>query len=187
MTFAQIKELAVRQYNLDTEDLPDVEPDVSGYVNDGYNRVNQRHYKPWRTDTVAVDGPVVPFASLSETPTALVRVANARISARMNEAEQVIELPAGVSISTVHVDIAYYYLPAPMEDAVDEPELPEWVHPYLADYATWLLYRNGNISKQNRGQAFLARFEEAMRRLKPFGSDRLGGQFFGLYAPNLMV
>ena len=40
----------------------------------------------------------------------------------------------------------------------DEPLLPEWTHRYLADWATWLVYRNGNPQKQQRGYAFRESF-----------------------------
>lgn len=41
----------------------------------------------------------------------------------------------------------------------DTPELPVWMHRALADYATWMVYRNGNPQKQQRGYAFRAAFE----------------------------
>lgn len=41
----------------------------------------------------------------------------------------------------------------------DAPNLPEWMHRYIADWATWLIYRNGNPQKQQRGMAFRASFE----------------------------
>ncbi len=47
----------------------------------------------------------------------------------------------------------------------DEPELPEWTHRALADYATWMIYRNGNPQKQQRGMAFRAAFEEVLSRI----------------------
>ena len=49
-------------------------------------------------------------------------------------------------------------------DAEDAPELPEWMHPAIADYATWLIYRNGNAVKQQRGMTFLSSFNDYKRR-----------------------
>jgi hypothetical protein len=40
----------------------------------------------------------------------------------------------------------------------DEPELPEWLHRYICDWATWLVYRNGNPQKQQRGMAYYQSF-----------------------------
>lgn len=51
----------------------------------------------------------------------------------------------------------------------DEPELPEWMHRYIADWATWLIYRNGNPSKQQRGQAFWSNFQRLLTKLADCG------------------
>ena len=51
----------------------------------------------------------------------------------------------------VHVgDTGYAALSA---DA-DVPETSAWTHRALADYGTWMVYRNGNPLKQQRGYAF---------------------------------
>lgn len=42
----------------------------------------------------------------------------------------------------------------PLAEETDEPNTPEWTHHFLADWATWLIYRNGNPQKQQRGYAF---------------------------------
>jgi len=52
-----------------------------------------------------------------------------------------------------------------LENGTDVPNLPEWIHRYIADWATWLIYRNGNPQKQNRGMAFRSSFEEMLAKL----------------------
>ena len=47
-------------------------------------------------------------------------------------------------------------------DDTDTPKTPEWTHRYLADWATWLIYRNGNPQKQNRGMAYRESFESML-------------------------
>ena len=47
---------------------------------------------------------------------------------------------------------------SPSDPPVDVPLTPEWTHKYLADWATWLVYRNGNPQKQQRGYAFRESF-----------------------------
>lgn len=47
----------------------------------------------------------------------------------------------------------------------DVPKLPEWTHRALCDWATWLVYRNGNPQKQNRGLAFRTAFEEVLAKI----------------------
>lgn len=56
-----------------------------------------------------------------------------------------------------------------LESDDDEPNLPEWVHQYIADWATWLIYRNGNPQKQQRGMAFRQRFELLLSRIADSG------------------
>ena len=53
----------------------------------------------------------------------------------------------------------------------DEPELPEWTHRALADWATWLIYRNGNPQKQQRGMAYRNAFEEILLRIADEGGS----------------
>ena len=52
-----------------------------------------------------------------------------------------------------------------LEEDDDEPNLPEWTHRYICDWATWLVYRNGNPQKQNRGMAFRSAFEEVLSKI----------------------
>ena len=52
---------------------------------------------------------------------------------------------------------------------LDKPKLPEWAHTALADWATWLVYRNGNPQKQQRGYHFRAAFDEIERRITSTG------------------
>lgn len=73
--------------------------------------------------------------------------------------------------------------------ALDEdiPAVPDEIHTAIADWATWLLYRNGNISKQNRGMAFRQAAEQTLGRVSRLGgmtnpdARYLAGRFSGLY------
>ena len=61
----------------------------------------------------------------------------------------------------------------------DEPNLPEYSHRGIVDYATYLIYRNGNAVKQNRGQAYYNSFYEYLVKLKYEGSlKKAGGKPF---------
>ena len=56
-----------------------------------------------------------------------------------------------------------------LESSDDEPLLPEWLHRFIADWATWLIYRNGNPQKQSRGMAYRNSFLEMLQTLKDCG------------------
>lgn len=47
----------------------------------------------------------------------------------------------------------------------DTPNLPAWAHNAIADWATWLIYRNGNPQKQNRGYPFRNAAEETLAKI----------------------
>ena len=51
----------------------------------------------------------------------------------------------------------------------DTPNLPGWLHRFIADWATWLIYRNGNPQKQNRGMAFRSSFESMLASIADGG------------------
>lgn len=63
----------------------------------------------------------------------------------------------------VHVAAGTEY--TPLKDLKEEPKLPLYAHRALADYATYMIYRNGNAVKQNRGMAFYGAFSEVESRL----------------------
>jgi hypothetical protein len=56
-----------------------------------------------------------------------------------------------------------------LEEDDDVPNVPEWIHRYIADWATWLIYRNGNPQKQNRGMAYRSAFEQMLAKLADMG------------------
>jgi hypothetical protein len=58
--------------------------------------------------------------------------------------------------------------PALLEEE-DEPNLPEWMHRYITDWATWLVYRNGNPQKQQRGRAYYESFMWLLSRIADSG------------------
>ena len=53
-----------------------------------------------------------------------------------------------------------------MEFDTDSPNLPEWTHAVIVDWATWLMYRNGNPSKQSRGYAFRDAAERMLLQIR---------------------
>lgn len=56
-----------------------------------------------------------------------------------------------------------------LSEGTDEPMLPSWMHHYIADWAAWLVYRNGNPQKQQRGNAFRQSFMDFLSQLADEG------------------
>lgn len=80
-----------------------------------------------------------------------------------------------------HIDDDSNLYPS-LTEADDEPNLPAWCHRALADYGTYLIYRNGNVTKQNRSIPYLQLFNEMLIKVRQAGSKRNGKlHFFNLY------
>jgi hypothetical protein len=56
-----------------------------------------------------------------------------------------------------------------LTEDTDVPKTPEWTHRALCDWATWLVYRNGNPQKQQRGLYFRSSFEEVLAKIADEG------------------
>jgi len=54
----------------------------------------------------------------------------------------------------------------PLRHGRAEPELPQWAHPAIADFASWRLCMGGPLARQARGAAFRQSFEQAESRLR---------------------
>jgi hypothetical protein len=64
----------------------------------------------------------------------------------------------------------------------DEPDVPQWLHEYMCDYATYLIYRNGNQARQQRGIPFLQRWMDAIEKLRAEAlPDGVPNKFRNLY------
>ena len=62
----------------------------------------------------------------------------------------------------------------PLKNDKSSPDLPDWLHRYVADWATWLVYRNGNSQKQNRGYAYRSAFLEVEAQLRGMTMEEKG-------------
>jgi len=58
---------------------------------------------------------------------------------------------------------------APLRSDRAVPDVPEWLHAAIADWAAWLIYRNGNSARQNRGYPFRSAALDAFRRAESRG------------------
>lgn len=53
----------------------------------------------------------------------------------------------------------------------DVPKTPDWTHRAIVDWATWMIYRNGNPQKQQRGYAFRQSFDDTLSRISSSGGE----------------
>lgn len=57
------------------------------------------------------------------------------------------------------------HLAKPLCEDDDKPALPPWAHRAIADWATWLVYRNGPMQKQQRGVQYRLSFDKVKAML----------------------
>lgn len=133
MTLSEIKAQVMFQTNNDADDLPDFEPHLADYVNEGYDRL--------------------------------------------------VYVWAHQHVSTTSADYPS------LSEGTDVPNVPEWTHRFLADWATWLVYRNGNPQKQQRGFQYRNAFEEMLAKvtgqggidgINPDGTQRRYRNFYNI-------
>ncbi|MDR3051950.1 MAG: hypothetical protein LBU67_09565 [Oscillospiraceae bacterium] len=183
MNLQEIKERAVRQFGLDTQDAAELNCDLDDYINEGYDQALRARYKPWREEAHAVKDGGVAFGALRHRPVRVLLAirGGAKAEVLLDEQAARINLP-GVP-DGVAVTLRYGFVPAPLREAEDVPLLPEWTHGALADWATWRLYATGSAQRQSRGLVFRAAYEQTFARLRPYGAEILGlGSFRNLYA-----
>ena len=84
----------------------------------------------------------------------------------------------------VHIDSENYL---PLKHEKSSPEVPEWMHMAIADWATWLVYRNGSVQKQNRGRAYMMSAQEVFSRALNMTAEEKGitPQAYGRYIINI--
>ncbi len=171
MTLAQIKERAAMQFNMDAEDVAELDPNLTDYVNEGYINAVQQVWRPWREETLMAADQAIPFTAFASKPIELLTVDAFGQPATLDELNACVRVLGAKDGDPVTV--RYRYLVRALEENEDEPKLPDWTHGALADWATWSLYTNGNPQKQNRGLYYRQRYDDVMKRLRPFGETLL--------------
>lgn len=169
MTYAQIKQLALRQLDEDPHDMDEFGDLLGVYVNEGYQTALIDYARPREEFTLATD-----------------KDGNADLTGlRIRNIAHVEEYPHGYSAwatqdamgNTLHTVvrdgkvrlIALVTYPD-MTDDNEEPRLPEWAHAALADYACFRFLSNGNMAKQSKAQFYFQRYLTQMQRVRPHGA-----------------
>jgi hypothetical protein len=74
------------------------------------------------------------------------------------------------ALTKYHLDeLQFFYTLSAETDLEVAPGVPEWTHLPICDYATYMLYRNGNPQKQQRGQEFLSNFLKCLQKCENMG------------------
>lgn len=166
MTYAQIKQLALRQLDEDPHDMDEYGDLLGVYVNEGYQTALIDYLRPREVYTLKTDE----NGDVDLTGLRVLHVA------------QVMEHPHGYSAwatldstgDTMHTAVrdgevrltALVTYPEMTEES-EEPKIPVWAHGALADYACYRYLSIGNMAKQSRAQFYLQRYLTQMERIRP--------------------
>ena len=168
MTLANIMKLALRQLDEAAEDIAEYDELFRSYANMGYMIALRLFLKPRETFELTTDDQG--RADISALP--VMRVVDMR-NAQGRPVRFSISAD-GRAIGTEEKNAAVQALcevewPA-LEDDTDEPGLPQYAHPALADYICYRHLSSGNLAKQSRAEFFRQSFYQQMRTLIPQGA-----------------
>ena len=160
--------LALRQQDEAAEDMSEYDELFKSYANMGYMIALRLFLKPREVMELRTDSEGC--ADISGLFIARV------VEVRDGQGRRVRFVISGDG-HTLHTDATAQMLSVlceiecpPMTDGLDEPMLPEYAHPALADYICYRHLSSGNLAKQSRAEFFRQSFYQQMRAMTPQGA-----------------
>ena len=180
MTYAQIKQLALRQLDEDPHDMDEYSDLLGTYVNEGYQIAVDDHLRPrelFRVKTNADGDADISSLNLRY----IVSVQDAVHRYQVWGTQDALGQTLHTGRKLAELDIVGIVSKPALEDENDEPQIPTWAHGALADYACWRFLSNGNPAKQAKGNVYYGRFAQQMQRIEPQAMRSVTG-YKNLYA-----
>lgn len=174
MTYAQIKQHALKQLDEDPHDMDEFGDLLGVYVNEGYQTALMEHAKPREKYTLSTDKD----GNADLSGLRILKVVRAQEHERHYDAFAVLDEMGDALHTSVRdgkVDVIALVTYPDMAQNSEEPRLPEWAHAALADYACYRFLSNGNMAKQSKAQFYLQRFLTTMNRIRPQGMGSVTG------------
>ena len=179
MTLANIMQLALRQLDENREDISEYDELFSSYANMGYMIALRVFVRPRETFVLTTDE--TGRADLGGLP--VLRVVELRdergerLRFALDADGQAIRTDRGAQTVAALCEVER----PPMENAMQEPELPAYLHPALADYICYRHLSAGSLGKQSRAESFRERFYRQMHAATRQGAGSVT-RLRGLYA-----
>jgi len=168
MTLAGIMKLALKQLDEAAEDISEYDELFRSYANMGYMIALRLFLKP--RETFRLESDAGGRADIRTLP--IGRVVEVR-DKQGNSLFFDVEADGGAILTgkaneemQALCEVEY---PAMAADT-DEPKLPEYAHPALADYICYRHLSSGSLAKQSRAKFFETSFYQQMRAMKPQGA-----------------
>ena len=153
---------------------------VLRYINEGYETIVNRKWKPYAVEQVKLDanGDIDPsllskpcFDVLSVGLTRDDAAGVLKVAPQINPLNQSFSSGEsfGVGLPNQVVWVKYQYSLPPLTQDSDMPLLPEQYHAAIGDYATWRLLSTGSADKQSRANFFWSMYNDKASTLRPYG------------------
>lgn len=168
MTLAGIMKLALKQLDEAAEDISEYDELFRSYANMGYMIALRLFLKPRETFRLESDeGGRADIRALAIGRVVEVRDGQGRSIFFDVEADGSAILTGAVNtVLNVLCEVEY----PPMTADTDEPRMPEYAHPALADYICYRHLSSGSLAKQSRAKFFESSFYQQMRAMTPHGA-----------------
>ncbi|MBR3796919.1 MAG: hypothetical protein IKK34_12960 [Clostridia bacterium] len=168
MTLAGLMKLALKQLDETPEDISEYDELFRSYANMGYMIALRLFLKPRESFALRTDRDG--RADICALP--LGRVVQAEDehggAAWFDVAADGSSVTTSVKNGRVTLLCEVEY--PPLRGDTDEPRLPEYAHPAIADYICYRHLSSGNLAKQSRAEFFYQSFYQQMRALRQQGA-----------------
>lgn len=174
MTYAQIKQLALKQMDEDPHDMDEHGDLLGAYINEGYQIAVDDYLRPKEMFRVRTDeNGDADISGLGIRRITAVQDAEHRYSVWGTQDALGHTLHTARKLAALDI-VAIVGYPEMTEDG-ETPRIPSWAHGALADYACWRYLSNGNLAKQSKANFYYGRFAQQMQRIDPQGMGSVTG------------
>lgn len=169
MTTDQIFRHAMLEMDEDPADIIDYTDKFSMYLNNGYQILLRKYYKPRETCVFQTDENGMVYLTGYDIENVVeMRDESGRLVQFQESADGSGAYQTNARNSNVSVVCQVNY--PPLEKGLDEPMIPEHAHYALVLYICYMHLSSGNLAKQSRAKHYLQGFYEAANAIRPVGA-----------------
>ncbi|MDL2220081.1 hypothetical protein LJC55_00210 [Eubacteriales bacterium OttesenSCG-928-N14] len=153
--------------DVDAQTVLEYRDRIVDLMNEAYQELIATRIKPKKSCTVMVgeDGLIQ-----RPLPEDMLQIAELTTTGGMPLRYEMREDGVFVYHHTGQAQMRYIYMPPYLVEDDDEPDLTDWAHYALSDYATWRLMSTGSRARQVRGEVFLGQYLTTIARLAAVSS-----------------
>lgn len=181
MTLSELIEQALSELDHpeDTAALPLWEEKLTSFANEAIVDLTET-FRPWRRDPLTLQNGTLDLSALPYTVGKVLGVerGGVRVPFYYGPDTSTLRVPG---IKDGAVTVVYRYLPEPLSDSDDEPELPAACHPLIVMYMVGRFSLHNDAQGLSHASAMLSLYETRKRRLKLDFDEPFGYAIFNRY------